>query len=392
MPSQSTSSSSQPSSHPSSSSAPSHEPSFQLSDSSESTKKNSKARKLDGTSYPTFLPSLAPVNPNKASAKDKNLLPPSCFGDNCPVTPPSPSSIIKRIPSLIPTPAINRDLKDDNEGRLTDVNRQCHLPGNFPEVIVLLVCQSKVQEMKELATSLKREVNGLNQSLNEREASEIELKHEVLDLKDQRNEMSKKLNDTNDKTQQLKGSLLDAEEELGRSETEKDRLEEMITSLGDLNQDLRAQVAQHQATITSLGVDKQRLQHAAAVDQARIASMEKEIDQQQTEAAQYRATITSLGHDNQDLQAQVAQYQATITNNEGLLTQVAQYQATITSLGYDKKDLQAQVSQHQAKAELIYLILGSLLLMQSFLFICEIRRKLIRCRADNRAEDTDVSD
>ena len=51
--------------------------------------------------------------------------------------------------------------------------------------------------------------------------------------------------------------------------------------------------------------------------------------------------------------------------------------ATITSLGDDNQDLQAQVAQYQAKAELIYLILGSLLLMQSFLFICVIKGKLM---------------
>jgi len=136
-------------------------------------------------------------------------------------------------------------------------------------------------------------------------------------LKGQLNE----LNDIKVENQQLKGSF-DAQEELGRSEEKAkqqrlaaqkdDRLEETIKSLGYDNQDLRAQVSQHQATITSLGVDKQRLQHAAVVDRARIASLEKEIDQQQTEAAQYQATITSLGYNTQDLLAQVAQHQATI--------------------------------------------------------------------------------
>lgn len=180
-------------------------------------------------------------------------------------------------------------------------------------------------------------------------------------MKDQLNE----LNDIKVENHQLKGSF-DAQEELGRSEEKAkqqrlaaqkdDRLEETIKSLGYDNQDLRAQVSQHQARITSLEVDKQRLQHAAAVDRARIASMEKEIDKQQIEAAQYQATITSLDNNNQDLLAQVAQHQATI--------------------------------------KLLYLALGILaaLFFLAVIGLYYIRRKLLGGRVvSNGAEENDVS-
>ena len=191
---------------------------------------------------------------------------PLCLGDSlsdtsdankkndCLIILPFSSDIIKRI-EYSDNDMLPRDKYCTSE--LIDVNQQCHLPGNFVDLVVLPVHVSKVQEMKELGTSLMGEVNGLKQS-------EIKLKDEVLDFKGQLNDAEKKLNVMKGEKQQLKVDLLVAEEEQRqakkRLEAEKDSLEETNTSLRDDNQDLRVQVSQLQVKITSLGDDKQDLE------------------------------------------------------------------------------------------------------------------------------------
>ena len=112
---------------------------------------------------------------------------PLCLGDsssdtsdankknNCLIILPFSLDTIKRTPSSTISfiSKISFCSNDDDmvpwdkncTSELIDVNHQpspqCHLPGNFVDLVVLPVHLSKVKEMKKLETSLKEEVNGL---------------------------------------------------------------------------------------------------------------------------------------------------------------------------------------------------------------------------------------